>query len=56
MTEEHTPPGQADVDWKEMYLTLMRATEKALRLHEEADRVLVEAQRNCEEQYLAAGE
>ena len=32
-------------DWKEMYLTLMRDTEKAIR-------ILEESQRMCEELYL----
>lgn len=32
-------------DWKEMYLTLMRETESAIR-------ILVEAQRTCGELYL----
>ena len=36
-------------DYEEMYLTLMRATEQAIRL-------LIEAQRRCEEIYLSAGE
>ena len=34
-------------DYKEMYLTLMRATEKAIR-------TLIEAQQQCEELYLDA--
>ncbi len=37
------------VDYKEMYLKLFRATETAIR-------VLVEAQQECEEAYLAATE
>jgi len=32
-------------DWKEMYLTLMRDTEKAIR-------ILEESQQKCEELYL----
>ena len=36
-------------DYKEMYLTMMRETEKALR-------ILIEAQQRCEEMYLAAAE
>ncbi len=32
-------------DWKEMYLTLMRDTERAIR-------ILTEAQQKCEELYL----
>ena len=35
-----------NVDYKEMYLTMVRAAEKAIRL-------LQEAQIKCEEQYLA---
>ncbi|MGM9663125.1 MAG: hypothetical protein ACI3WR_08560 [Oscillospiraceae bacterium] len=40
-------------DYKEMYLTMVRASEQALRHTEEAARVLIEAQRRCEELYLA---
>ena len=36
-------------DYKEMYLTLIRATEKAIN-------ILIEAQQKCEEQYLAEDE
>lgn len=36
-------------DWKEMYLTLMRETEKAVR-------ILTEAQQKCEELYIEAEE
>lgn len=36
-------------DYKEMYLHLMRDTEKAIQ-------ILIEAQRNCEEMYLSASE
>lgn len=36
-------------DWKEMYLSLMRETEFAVR-------ILVEAQKKCEEMYLQASE
>ena len=36
-------------DYKEMYLTLFRATEQALG-------ILIEAQRSCEELYLSAPE
>lgn len=36
-------------DYKEMYLHLMRDTEKAIRL-------LIEAQQECEEMYLSAPE
>lgn len=36
-------------DYKELYFTMMRETEKAIR-------ILVEAQKNCEEKYLEAEE
>ena len=36
-------------DWKEMYLTMMRGTEQAIR-------ILIETQRKCEELYLSAEE
>ena len=36
-------------DYKEMYLTMMRATEQAIR-------ILIEAQQTCEELYLSAVE
>ena len=34
-----------DADYKEMYLTMMRASEKAIR-------ILIKAQQECEELYL----
>ena len=43
-------------DYKEMYLTLFRATEQALRRMEEAERLLTEAQNRCEELYMDADE
>ena len=36
-------------DYKEMYLKMMRATEEAIR-------ILVKAQRECEELYLASSD
>lgn len=36
-------------DYKEMYLTMMRASEQAIQ-------ILIEAQQKCEEMYLAAGD
>lgn len=36
-------------DYKELYLTMMRETEKAIR-------ILAEAQKNCEERYLQSEE
>ena len=41
-------------DYKEMYLKMVRATEKAIRAEEETLRTLIEAQRECEEMYLSA--
>ena len=38
-------PELDDADYKEMYLTMMRASEKAIR-------ILIEAQQKCEEMYL----
>ena len=38
-------PELDDADYKEMYLTMMRASEKAIR-------ILIEAQQTCEELYL----
>ena len=43
------PPYEEYVDYKEMYLKMARASEKAIRL-------LIEAQRECEELYLSAPE
>ena len=40
-------------DYKEMYLTMVRASEKALWQMEEASQILIEAQQECEELYLA---
>ena len=42
-------PEDANVDYKEMYLTMVRATEKALR-------ILIEAQQKCEDMYIEAEE
>ena len=39
----------ANVDYKEMYLTMVRATEKAMR-------ILIEAQQKCEDMYIEADE
>ena len=36
-------------DWKEMYLTMVRASEKALR-------ILEEAEQECEEMYMRDGD
>ena len=43
-------------DYKEMYLKMMRASEKALREMEAASAGLIAAQRACEEMYLSAKE
>ncbi|MDE7246055.1 MAG: hypothetical protein K2O18_19070 [Oscillospiraceae bacterium] len=39
-------------DYKEMYLTMVRETEKAITLTEQALKILIAAQRDCEEMYL----
>ena len=39
---------EQDVDYKEMYLTMARAAESAIR-------TLIEAQQKCEELYMSAG-
>ena len=49
------------VDYKEMYLVMVRASEKAIRILEEgkhpklATAVLISAQQICEEMYLSPG-
>ncbi len=43
-------------DYKEMYLKMMRASERALRQMEAASAGLIAAQRECEELYLSAAE
>ncbi len=43
-------------NYKEMYLKMMRASEKALRQMEAASSELIAAQRACEELYLSAPE
>lgn len=40
-------------DYKEMYLIMMRASERALRQMEDASQILIAAQQQCEEVYLA---
>ncbi len=40
---------EKDVDFKEMYLKMVRATEEAMR-------ILIEVQRECEEMYVSATE
>lgn len=39
----------SEPDWKELYLTLFRASEQAIQL-------LIQAQQTCEETILAAGD
>ncbi len=43
-------------DYKEMYLKMMRASEKALRQMEAATAELIAAQRACEELYVSQPE
>lgn len=43
-------------DYKEMYLKMMRASEKALREMEAASAELIAAQRACEEMYISQPE
>ena len=43
-------------DYKEMYLTMVRASEKALRQMDAAREELIRAQQYCEELYLSDGE
>ena len=39
-------------DYKEMYLTMVRASERARKLMEEAEREIITAQQQCEEMYM----
>ena len=43
-------------DYKEMYLTMVRETEKAITLIEPALNILIAAQQNCEEMYINSSE
>ena len=46
-------------DYKEMYLTMVRETEKAITILEEveeASNILIAAQRDCEEMYINSPE
>ena len=45
MENEILYPEFDDADYKEMYLTMIRASEQAIR-------ILIEAQQKCEEMYL----
>ena len=49
------------VNWKKMYMKMVAASEKALEYLEQgqpflAKKVLVEAELECEEMYISAGE
>lgn len=44
------------MDYKEMYLEMVRASERALRQMQQAQEELIRAQRRCEELYLAQEE
>ncbi len=39
-------------DYKEMYLTMLRASERARKLMEEAENEIIKAQQQCEELYM----
>ena len=41
-------------DYKEMYLTMVRETEKAIKMTEKTLNTLIEAQRRCEDMYVNA--
>ncbi|MDD3229738.1 MAG: hypothetical protein PHE09_11035 [Oscillospiraceae bacterium] len=41
-------------DYKEMYLTMMRAANKALKLNQEAIEHIISAQQQTEEMYIEA--
>lgn len=43
-------------DYKEMYLKMVRETEKAVRLTEQSLNILIAAQQNCEEMYINSPE
>lgn len=43
-------------DYKEMYLTMVRATEKAVTRMEESLQILIAAQQNCEDMYINSPE
>ena len=48
-SERSTAMDDSNVNYKEMYLELMRATEKAIN-------ILIQAQRDCEEKYISESE
>lgn len=39
-------------NYKEMYLTMFRASERARKLMEEAENEIIKAQQQCEEMYI----
>jgi len=41
-------------DYKEMYLTMVRAARDAEEMHRRADQILIEAMQKCEEMYINA--
>ena len=40
-------------DYKEMYLTMFRASERVRKLMEEAENEIIKAQQQCEELYIS---
>jgi len=44
------------IDYKEMYLTMVRAARDAEEMHRRADQILIEAMQKCEEMYISAEE
>lgn len=43
-------------DYKEMYLTIMRAADKALKLNQEAIEHIISAQQQAEDMYIEAND
>jgi len=41
-------------DYKEMYLIMARAARDAEKAHRQADKILIDAMRKCEEMYINA--
>ncbi len=44
------------IDYKEMYLTMVRAVRDAEEMNRKADQILIEAMQKCEEMYISADE
>jgi len=40
------------VDYKEMYLIMVRAARDAEKAHKQADQILIDAMKKCEEMYI----